>query len=205
MYKRQVLDLTANRKSPEVLESEAGDVYRIHDVTITVFYPQRSDCLGTFSNEDSLVFAVEFQGFPVRIEFWGDAPGRAVLKALEHMRQASYEAQKGIAHSIASSTISIIKVPHHGSPESLVDGFYERKGVDAERGVAVISVGPNSYGHPSPDVIEAAEKNGFCVMRTDCHGAVTVRVSKGSVSLRHYRAKDANRMGTNLPLLRRSW
>jgi len=203
--KGEVLDLVANRKSLEVFESETGDVYRIRDVTITVFYPRQSDCLGTFSNEDSLVFAVEFQGFPVRIEFWGDAPGRAVLKALEHMRQASYEAQKGIAHSIASSTISIIKVPHHGSPESLVDGFYERKGVDAERGVAVISVGPNSYGHPSPDVIEAAEKNGFCVMRTDCHGAVTVRVSKGSVSLRHYRAKDANRMGTNLPLLRRSW
>ena len=212
--KGKVLDLAANRKSPEVFESEAGDFYQIGDVTITVFYPRQSDCMGTFSNEDSLVFAVEFQGFPVRIEFWGDAPGRAVLNALEHMRQASYEAQKGIAHlnelsshapGFASSQILVIKVPHHGSPESLVDGFYERKCVDAEKGVAVISVGPNSYGHPSPDVIEAAEKSGFCVMRTDCHGAVTVRVGKGSVFLRHYRARDANRMGTNLPLLRRSW
>lgn len=203
--KGEVLDLVANRKSLAIFESEAGDVYRIRDVTITVFCPRQSDCLGTFSNEDSLVFAVEFQGFPVRIEFWGDAPSRAVLKALEHMRQASYETQKGTAHSIASSPILVIKVPHHGSPESLVDGFYERKCADAQKGVAVISVGPNSYGHPSPDVIEAAEKNGFCVMRTDCHGAITVQMSKRSVSLRHYRAKDTNRMGTNLPLSRPSW
>ena len=48
--------------------------------TMTVVYPGRSDYTGSFSNEDSLVFALQFQGFPMYFEFWGDALGKVVAK-----------------------------------------------------------------------------------------------------------------------------
>jgi len=78
--------------------------------------------------------------------------------------------------------VSIIKVPHHGSPDSLVYGFYQR----VWGGVAVISVGPNSYGHPSPDVIREAEQSGLTVFRTDKDGAVTVKIYPGRVRVSRF-------------------
>ena len=44
----------------------------------------------------------------------------------------------------------LIKVPHHGSVASLEPRFYEA----VNPAWAVISVGPNSFGHPHPDVLE---------------------------------------------------
>jgi len=40
----------------------------------------------------------------------------------------------------------------------------------------VISVGPNDYGHPSDEVIQALERVGAVVMRTDRDGTVEVRM-----------------------------
>ena len=85
--------------------------------------------------------------------------------------------QAGMEHNEPGGVVSIIKVPHHGSPDSLVYGFYRR----VQGGVAVISVGPNSYGHPSPEVIQAAQESKLAVFRTDTDGAVTVRIYPGSV------------------------
>jgi len=192
--KSKVSDFVQGCKSPHILEAKAEDIYKIKDVTVTVIYPKPSDCIGTFSNEDSLVFTLEFEGFPVKFEFWGDAPCGAVLRALERMRQ--------IPDPI-HPPILVVKVPHHGSPESLVDGFYQRLSSNAQKGIAIISVGPNSYGHPSPHVIQSAEDNGFNVMCTDHHGAITLRVSRGSVLMLHYRGRGRTRIGTNSCSVRR--
>jgi competence protein ComEC len=40
--------------------------------------------------------------------------------------------------------------------------------------VAVISVGPNDFGHPAPEVITALEAAGARVRRTDLEGDVVV-------------------------------
>ncbi|MBO8142724.1 MAG: DNA internalization-related competence protein ComEC/Rec2 [Firmicutes bacterium] len=62
----------------------------------------------------------------------------------------------------------VVKVPHHGSRLSLVSDFYEAVGAR----LAVISVGPNNYGQPHPEVLAALEESGAQVFRTDVHGAV---------------------------------
>ena len=85
----------------------------------------------------------------------------------------------GLEHNGQTGVVSIIKVPHHGSPDSLVYGFYRR----VQSGVAVISVGPNSYGHPSPDVIHAAGESGLAVFRTDIDGAVKVTIYPARVKV----------------------
>ncbi len=64
----------------------------------------------------------------------------------------------------------VLKVPHQGAATS------DRGWLEASAGrMAVISVGPNDYGHPSAWVIEALEGAGATVLRTDRDGDVVIR------------------------------
>jgi competence protein ComEC len=63
----------------------------------------------------------------------------------------------------------VLKVPHHGGATSLEE-FLQAVGAVA----AVVSVGPNRYGHPSPEVIADLTSSGVRVFRTDLLGDVTV-------------------------------
>ncbi|MFZ2299987.1 MAG: MBL fold metallo-hydrolase [Candidatus Moraniibacteriota bacterium] len=62
----------------------------------------------------------------------------------------------------------ILKVAHHGSRYSTSADFLDR--VKPEE--AVISVGKNSYGHPSPDVLGRLAERSIVVRRTDTDGDV---------------------------------
>lgn len=69
---------------------------------------------------------------------------------------------------------NILKIPHHGSRFSTSEAF-----IDAtDPQVAVISVGRNNYGHPSPEVIEKLNRSGIIIYRTDQDGAVGVIVKE---------------------------
>jgi len=61
---------------------------------------------------------------------------------------------------------------HHGSKESTGDALLDT--VDPE--AAVISVGINSYGHPSPQTITRLQKRGIHIYRTDKQGAIEIKV-----------------------------
>jgi competence protein ComEC len=68
--------------------------------------------------------------------------------------------------------VTILKVPHHGSAKGLTDKLY----LLADPEVSVISVGRNnSYGHPSPSIINLIEKNGGKIRRTDREGDIFYR------------------------------
>ncbi len=66
-------------------------------------------------------------------------------------------------------TTDVLKVPHQGAATSDPDWLAE---VSAE--IAVISVGPNDFGHPADWVIETLEASGAVVKRTDLDGDVIV-------------------------------
>jgi len=63
-----------------------------------------------------------------------------------------------------------LKVGHHGSDSSSGENFL--KAVDAEK--AIISVGKNSYGHPSQRVLKRLQRAGMEVLRTDQKGDIIV-------------------------------
>lgn len=63
----------------------------------------------------------------------------------------------------------VLKVPHQGAATSDLDWL----SASAPR-VAVISVGPNDYGHPSAEVVDALEAAGAIVLRTDRDGTVSL-------------------------------
>jgi competence protein ComEC len=63
----------------------------------------------------------------------------------------------------------VLKVPHQGAATSDLQWL-----AASAAGVAVISVGPNDYGHPAPEVIAALQRAGAQVRRTDLEGDVVV-------------------------------
>ena len=66
-------------------------------------------------------------------------------------------------------TTDVLKVPHHGGATSSLSWLAATKPM-----VAVISVGPNDYGHPAPEVMEVLGSVGAIVLRTDQAGDVVV-------------------------------
>jgi competence protein ComEC len=68
----------------------------------------------------------------------------------------------------------VLKVAHHGSSSSSTQDFLAA----VSPALAVISVGPNRYGHPAPAVLQRLESSGARVLRTDEVGAVRMVVRR---------------------------
>jgi competence protein ComEC len=73
--------------------------------------------------------------------------------------------------------VEVFKVPHHGSSNGINKAFINK--ILPYPDVNVISVGPNSYGHPNKGVIAELSAKGR-VLRTDKAGDIEVDVSPGS-------------------------
>jgi competence protein ComEC len=130
-----------------------GETFQVGDVRVQVLAPD-SCAEGTDSdpNNDSLVLRVTY-GEDV-VLFTGDAQVVSQQAMLD-------------GHALLAS--DILKVPHHGGDTSLADFF---EAVDPR--LAVVSVGPNDYGHPVPKVLEELRSTGAQVIRTDLRGDIAV-------------------------------
>ena len=65
---------------------------------------------------------------------------------------------------------TILKAGHHGAKTSTSSSFLNYVRPRA----AIISVGPNSYGHPVPKVLNRLKEIGAKVYRTDKRGSITI-------------------------------
>jgi competence protein ComEC len=126
----------------------------VGDLVLEVLSPP-SCFLGTESdpNNDSLVLRLHRGA--ASILFTGDAEEPAQAELLE-----------GLTERLQAT---VLKTPHQGGATSLYEFFAE---IHAE--LAVVSVGPNTYGHPVPDVLAELSRNGMRVVRTDRLGDITV-------------------------------
>ncbi|MGH2925038.1 MAG: ComEC/Rec2 family competence protein [Solirubrobacterales bacterium] len=71
--------------------------------------------------------------------------------------------------------IDVLKVAHHGSDDSGLDGLLDRT---APR-LAVVSVGSgNPYGHPTPSTLATLASHGVPVLRTDDDGEVAIDATR---------------------------
>lgn len=61
------------------------------------------------------------------------------------------------------SDIEVLKIAHHGSKYSSCQSFLEA----VKPKIAIISVGKNSWGHPSKEVLQRLENVGAKILRTD--------------------------------------
>jgi len=67
----------------------------------------------------------------------------------------------------------ILKVGHHGSATSTNIEFLDK----VDPSIAVITVGKNSFGHPSQKVIERLEDRNIKIYRTDENGTVIIKTN----------------------------
>jgi competence protein ComEC len=83
-----------------------------------------------------------------------------------------------------SVSASFLKVAHHGSKTSTIDPFLSA----AHPAFAAISVGrDNSFGHPSPEVVDKLEAAGVRVYRTDRDGAITAITDGHTLTVNTFR------------------
>lgn len=85
-----------------------------------------------------------------------------------------------LAHARDRLRADVLKVGHHGSRTSSSAPFLEAVGPAA----ALISVGAgNDYRHPSPSTLEALERTGAHILRTDRSGPIAVRTDGRALTI----------------------
>lgn len=129
-----------------------GERFVLDGVGFTVLHPDPGwHGWGEDVNEDSLVLLVEYGAFQAL--FSGDAGFRAEAEMRTRTRP-----------------VDLLKVGHHGSRGSTGDEWLDSLRPRA----AVISVGRNKYGHPSPPTLARLRRHRVDVWRTDREGTITV-------------------------------
>lgn len=80
--------------------------------------------------------------------------------------------------------VDVYKVGHHGSKNALT----QDQAAKLSPRVSLCSVGAgNRYGHPAASTVEALERAGSAVVRTDEHGDVACRFAKDHISVKTLR------------------
>lgn len=136
----------------EIIELCAGDVISLSSSTIANVYAPKFNAAVSESNDVSMLLLIEHGNSSVL--FTGDLPEEC--------------------EPLSVPQADILKVAHHGSEESTSQRFLNSVTPD----YAVISVGENSFGHPSDSVLEKLRNVGAQVIRTDESGAITFKLDK---------------------------
>ncbi|HJT36969.1 MAG TPA: competence protein ComEC, partial [Actinomycetota bacterium] len=113
----------------------------------------------------------------MRVRYGSDA----MLLAGEVQQEAQAELLKdpGLLHA------AVVKVSHHGSA-NMLPAFYFATGAR----VAMIPVGPNTFGHPSAQTLAACR--GMTILRSDRQGTFSVSLDgSGALAIRTERPVTA--------------
>jgi competence protein ComEC len=161
----KILEKQKNMGS-KIIIAEAGQEIKAGSVLIDTLYPFESmegkDMKNT-SNDTCVVSKIIFGNNS--FIFTGDI---------------SSVAEKEIVNSGENVLSDILKVAHHGSKYSTSDIFLSA----VKPKIAVISVGAkNTYGHPTPEVLNRLQNFGIKVERTDQQGDVKILSDGNSLKL----------------------
>ena len=143
----------ARERGVRIRHLKQGDSFVRDNVSGTVLWPDDSTEGRAAKNDDSLVMRL--------------TDGSQSLLLAGDIERPS---ERKILAEDQTVSVNFLKVAHHGSKTSTIDPFLAA----AHPAFAAISVGRNnSFGHPSPEVIERLEAAGVRVYRTDLDGAIT--------------------------------
>jgi competence protein ComEC len=148
---RRFLDAVRDEGVP-VRHPRGGRRLTVGRLIVDVLGPDRCSPGGESPNDDSLVLRMAFGRSTVLFSGDAEVPAQRDLLADEDPVRAT-----------------VLKVPHHGGDTSDKEFF---DAVDST--LAVVSTGPNDYGHPNPGVLESLRAEGMVVHRTDLAGDVTI-------------------------------
>ena len=121
------------------------------DIRLLLFFENK----GSGENESCMPMIVSVDDYDMIIT--GDAPAAR---------------EKELAAKADLSGIEVLVTGHHGSKSASCEEYIS----EMAGGKAIISVGKNNYGMPSPEVLERLETFGYTVYRTDQLGNVEIRI-----------------------------
>ena len=130
-----------------------GNAYPLGGASFTILGPLTED--GKNYNNDSVIVRVEYQNSAAL--FMGDAEKKVETALLKEYGEAL--------------RAGLLKAGHHGSKTSSNEDYLRT--VSPDKIVISCGVG-NSYGHPSPAVLERCKALGVRVSRTDIDGTIVI-------------------------------
>jgi competence protein ComEC len=161
------------KKNLNVKYMTTGDVIDVGNTSLSVLWPSKEQIalalpnapgvagepsvLGATDpqlNDFSLVFALRYGIFDAL--FPGDADNHV---------EAKYDQLQAFR-----DPVEILKVPHHGSKTGMTKEFVDW----VKPAVAVISVGKNTYGHPSKEAVSMLQSVNSRILRTDQDGDIEI-------------------------------
>ena len=149
-------DIIALKSIPVSYQSNLGCLNNLSNGNFDIYYPPAIRLKVNDQNDESLI--VRYSYGDTSFIFTGDA---------EFNLQDYILGNTNLCSTI-QNTKNVLKVPHQGSIDSLNQSFIDCiKPVDA-----VISVGPNSYGHPHGQVTDTYKGRGIRILRTDIIGDI---------------------------------
>jgi competence protein ComEC len=153
---RHVLAVARDR-GVRILHRKQGESFNFGGVAGNILWPDNLDEGKSAENDDSLVMRITDGSESLLLT--GDIERTSERKILAENQDVS---------------VNFLKVAHHGSKTSTNEPFLSA----AHPAFAAISVGRNnSFGQPSPEVVDRLEAAGVHVYRTDLDGAITAITS----------------------------
>lgn len=141
----------ANSEGCTIKDSTPGSTFDIGGATMK-FVQSPKDF--TDNNDDSVVTYLDYEN--TEFLFVGDIEA---------------EAESDMVNKGLVPDVDFMSVPHHGSRGSSTQAFLNK----AKPEYAVVSVGENSYGHPTQDALNRYANIGTKIYRTDMDGNVVIK------------------------------
>lgn len=148
----------ASRRGVEILYVHTGDRIGLKGGHLEVLSPPE-DSADMGANEASIVMT--YVTGELSFLFTGDITARQEYAIIDRIPALK----------------TILKVAHHGSKTSSSEAFISA----LKPGMAVISVGRNSFGHPGRITLDTLQENKFITYRTDLSGCIEVKTDGESV------------------------
>ena len=156
---KNILSL-ANTEGCKILDSKPGTVISGGGATLKFIHPTKDY---NDNNEDSVVGLLDYNNTEVLLT--GDA--EAITE------------QDMVSQNLVPD-VDVLKVGHHGSNTSTTQEFLNK----AKPEHAVISVGENSYGHPTQNILNRLFSIGSKVWRTDKNGHVIMTSNGNNIDMK---------------------
>jgi competence protein ComEC len=90
------------------------------------------------------------------------------------------DAEGDVLEALDLPVCAVVELPHHGSRGGLDDAQLD----ELAPALAVISVGPNTYGHPTPEMLTLLATAGVACARTDQRGEITLTAAARGLEVR---------------------
>lgn len=154
----------ARQQGSEVVALQQGQILKIDDLKLEVWYP-KGDLPSTLPlNDQSLVLHCRFGNFTALLT--GDQSRENLEQVWRQYRERSL----------------VVKAPHHGSRYA----WFSALGRQAEW--VIISAGANNmFGHPHQEVLQDIARGKARLLRTDQHGAITMHSDGQTIKIKTFK------------------